>query len=139
MIRRFKWVCECCYRTSREQRLPATWKLVWQSAICNRCVDRAVELNLGYATLKGGQWAGARKDPRAKARTGCCRQSELSDLLDHCAAALTAAGAELWDIRRDLAIACNQRAQRCRMAIKDLPPNATGSATGGNAKGQDHE
>lgn len=45
---------------------------------------------------------------------------ELIELLDHCDAALTAAGAELWDIRRDLAIACNQRAQRCRLVVKEL-------------------
>lgn len=45
---------------------------------------------------------------------------ELLELLEHCASALTAAGAELWDMRRDLAIACNQRSARCRMALKEL-------------------
>lgn len=61
---RWTWVCECCYRTTNAVVLPSTWKLVWQSAICPKCVREATILNLGYANLRRGQWAGPRKDPR---------------------------------------------------------------------------
>ena len=45
---------------------------------------------------------------------------DLKVLLDHCDAALIACGQELWDVRRDLAIACNQLAQRCRTALREM-------------------
>ena len=60
----WRWVCECCYRTASSMVLPPQWKMVWQSAICPICVREATILNLGYANLRGGQWAGRRKDPR---------------------------------------------------------------------------
>lgn len=62
----WKWVCEICYRTTPEVQLPKGWALVWQSAICPKCVREATILNLGYANLRGGQWAGQRKDPRGR-------------------------------------------------------------------------
>lgn len=60
----WRWVCEACYRTTPRKTLPPTWKLVAMSAICPECLRRSEELYIGYANLKGGQWAGKRQDPR---------------------------------------------------------------------------
>lgn len=60
----WRWVCEACYRTTRRKNLPPTWQLVAMSAICPECLRRADASEIGYANLKGGQWAGKRKDPR---------------------------------------------------------------------------
>jgi len=43
--------------------------------------------------------------------------------LDDCDAAMTAAGAQLWDQQRDLALQLNKLAARCRVEIKDMQPN----------------
>lgn len=74
---RWKWVCEACYRTSNATILPTGWELVWQSAICPKCAREATITKIGFANLRGGQYAGRRRDPRAKSPN-----AELSD--DRC-------------------------------------------------------
>lgn len=66
LVRRWKWVCELCHRTTPYTNLPKKWLLVWQSAICPVCSERAKTSSIGFVNLKGGIWAGRRKDPRAK-------------------------------------------------------------------------
>ncbi len=63
---RWEWVCEACYRTTNATILPTGWELVWQSAICPKCAREATITKIGFANLRGGQYAGRRRDPRAK-------------------------------------------------------------------------
>lgn len=65
LVRRWKWVCELCFRTTPSTNLPKKWLLVWQSAICPVCAEIAKTSGIGFVSLKGGIWAGRRKDPRA--------------------------------------------------------------------------
>ena len=46
--------------------------------------------------------------------------SEFILLLEDCQSAMTAAGYELWNVQRDLAIALGVRAVRCRKMIQEL-------------------
>ena len=39
---------------------------MWQSAICPKCAREATITKIGFANLRGGQYAGRRRDPRAK-------------------------------------------------------------------------
>jgi hypothetical protein len=59
--------------------------------------------------------------PRQNAGGGCLER--LVRLLDDCDAAMTAAGAQLWNQHRDLALQLNKLAARCRVEIKDMQPN----------------
>lgn len=58
-------VCEFCYRTDPAATLPDGWDLVWQSAVCDKCIKRGALKQ--QHTLKGGAWADGKADPRATA------------------------------------------------------------------------
>ncbi|MFL6416122.1 MAG: hypothetical protein ACJ74Y_10710 [Bryobacteraceae bacterium] len=61
----WKWVCEFCFRTIKDDVLPNNWEWIYQSAVCPDCKAR-VEASGGYRVVMGGAYAGSRKDPRAK-------------------------------------------------------------------------
>lgn len=61
---RYRWVCEFCFRVIHNKDLPATWDLIWQSAVCPKCQSK-VAADGGYNIVKGGAYAGKRTDPRA--------------------------------------------------------------------------
>ena len=58
----WKWICEFCYKTSDESKLPKGWDFVWQSAVCPECQQK-VATDGGYAVVKGGTYATI-PDPR---------------------------------------------------------------------------
>ncbi len=73
--RYWKWVCEFCFKQSNHNILPSGWDLVWQSAVCPNCQKRVAN-DGGYFVVKGGAYAGTRRDPRIGTTT------RAVDLLD---------------------------------------------------------
>jgi len=61
----YRWVCEFCFRVIHHRVLPANWAFLWQSAVCPKCVER-VRQDGGYGVVKGGAYAGNRRDPRSQ-------------------------------------------------------------------------
>lgn len=57
-----KWICEFCYERAYTSTLPASWDLIWQSAVCHDCRTR-VEQDGGYSIVVGGAYAEV-PDPR---------------------------------------------------------------------------
>ena len=71
--RYWKWVCEFCFKQSNHFMLPAGWDLVWQSAVCPDCQNRVAN-DGGYFVVKGGAYAGTRRDPRVQTNIACTGQ-----------------------------------------------------------------
>ncbi|HVU26523.1 MAG TPA: hypothetical protein VHG71_02165 [Verrucomicrobiae bacterium] len=63
-MKKFIWICEFCFRTTSTPSLPSDWDFIFQSAVCPDCKPK-VETGGGYHVVKGGAFAGRRKDPRA--------------------------------------------------------------------------
>lgn len=57
------WICEFCYMRAYTNLLPASWDLVFQSAVCSDCAKR-VARDGGYHIVTGGTYAEV-PDPRA--------------------------------------------------------------------------
>lgn len=60
-----RWVCEFCYRIFKGEILADGWDLIWQSAVCPDCQKRVQE-DGGYHVVKGGAYAGRKRDPRER-------------------------------------------------------------------------
>jgi len=65
MMKKWKWICEFCFKKSYQRFLPDGWEWVWQSAVCPSCRKR-VEKDGGYNVVKGGAYAKV-PDPRSVA------------------------------------------------------------------------
>ena len=63
-MKKYSWICEFCFRKAYTNVLPRGWDLVWQSAVCPKCVERVKE-DGGYAVVKGGAYANGKRDPRS--------------------------------------------------------------------------
>jgi hypothetical protein len=59
------WICEICYRALPLIDLPTDWDLVFQSAICPKCLEYAKENDIPFCDLVCGSRA-CGPDPRAK-------------------------------------------------------------------------
>lgn len=62
--KKFAWICEFCFTTVPEGEFPATWKWIWQSAVCPYCDARVMATPGNYNVVKGGAYANGKQDPR---------------------------------------------------------------------------
>ena len=63
----WKWVCELCFKQCNRHKLPDAWWWTFQSAICPACQKQMDRDGKDLPNLRGGCYAGKRKDPRSNA------------------------------------------------------------------------